>query len=80
MPKRRESEYSKAVHEAERQSHYFVATQTKAVVPAYRVKLARDISELQIAWRDMSDEENQTLIRDAIRKGKNFVRRIVHET
>jgi hypothetical protein len=71
---KRRTAYAKAVAEAERQTHYFVATQIKAVVPTYRVKLAQDISELQFAWRDMSAEEKQAIIHQTIRKGRSFMR------
>jgi hypothetical protein len=64
------------VAEAERKTRYFVAD-VKATVPHFRVKLDRDIAELQLAWRDMSAEEKQALIRDTIRKGRNFVRRTI---
>jgi hypothetical protein len=77
MPKRRDSEYARAVAEAERESQYFVARHVKATVPHFRVKLDQDIAELQLAWRDMSDAEKQALIQDTIRKGKNFVRRAI---
>lgn len=72
-----ESPYAKAVAEAERNSQYFVARQLKATVPHFRVKLDQDIAELQIAWRDMNDDEKRILIAETIRKGKNFVRQVI---
>jgi hypothetical protein len=74
MPKRRTSEYAKAVAEAERETRFFVARELKATVPHFRVKLDQDIAELQLAWRDMSDAEKAALKADTIRKAIGFVR------
>jgi hypothetical protein len=77
-PKRtKKSEYAKAVSKAERDTRFYVAKELKATVPEYRVELDNRIAELQLAWRDMSAEEKQALIRDTIRKGRNFVRRTI---
>jgi hypothetical protein len=77
MPKRRDSEYAKAVAAAERKAQYFVARDVKATVPHYRVKVDQDIAELRVAWRDMNPEKKGIFIANAIRKGKHFVRKVI---
>lgn len=72
--KRKKSEYAEAVATAERETRFFVATHLKATVPHFRIKLDHDIAELQLAWRDMSDEEKAALKAETIRKARGFVR------
>lgn len=75
MARARTTEYGRAVANAERAATYFVGQPLPSSKPHFRAEIERRISELQLAWRDMSDEEKAALKAETMRKRQ----RVVHE-
>lgn len=74
MSKRRVTEYASAIRDAERDTRFFVANEVKYTGPYFRSEMDKRISELQLAWRDMTEEEKAEMKAETIRKAKYFLR------